>query len=283
MRREKLLKTRKRDSHKGDYGHVLVLAGSRGMTGAATLCASAVLRSGAGLATLGIPESLSLMMGRKLTEVMTLALPQTRNATLSIKGKQKILKKASASDVVIIGPGLSRNKDTVRLIRHLVADIKKPMVIDADGLNAIAGQVSILKKVTCDCILTPHPGEMAKLVKKTTNYVKNNRLTVAKKFANYYNAVVALKGHGTIVADKRRLYVNKTGNPGMATAGSGDVLAGIIGGFLAQGLKAFEAARLGVYVHGLAGDLAAKEKGEISLIAGDILEKIPRAIKRIAR
>lgn len=275
-----ILKKRMKDSHKGEYGHVFVLAGSRGMTGAAGLCANAVLRSGAGLATLGVPESLSLMMGRKLTEVMTLALPETRDATLSIKGKQKILEKANASDVVIIGPGLSRNKDTVKLIRQLIAGIKKPMVIDADGLNAIAGQVSILKKVKCDCILTPHPGEMTRLVKKTSNYVKNNRLIVAKKFANYYNAVVVLKGHGTIVADKRRSYVNKTGNPGMATAGSGDVLAGIIGGFLAQGLKAFEAARLGVYVHGMAGDLAAKEKGEISLIAGDILEKIPKAIKK---
>ncbi|MDP8230943.1 MAG: NAD(P)H-hydrate dehydratase [Candidatus Gorgyraea atricola] len=273
------MKKRKKDSHKGDYGHVFILAGSRGLTGAAALCANAVLRSGAGLATLGIPASLSLVMARKLTEVMTCALPETRYGTLSLKAKKEILHQANDADIVILGPGLSQNKDTQRLIREIVASIKKPLVLDADALNAICSDVSILKKIKKAYIVTPHPGEMSRLIGKSTRYIQKNRLTIAKKFSNQHNAVVVLKGSETIVAEKNKAYVNKTGNPGMATAGSGDVLTGVIGGFLAQGLEPFDAARLAVHVHGLAGDLAAKEKGEAGLIAGDILEKVPEAIE----
>jgi NAD(P)H-hydrate epimerase len=277
------LKKRERHSHKGDFGHVFILAGSRGLTGAAALCANACLRSGAGLATLGIPASLNIAMESKLTEVMTYPLAETRYGSLSLKSKKNILETANASDVVIMGPGISRNKETQRLIKELISGIGKNMVLDADALNAIAGDVSILKKARHGCIVTPHPGEMGQLIDKGVGYVQKNRLGVVKKFANQYNAVVVLKGSGTVVAEKNRYYINKTGNPGMATAGSGDVLTGVIAGFLAQGLGLFEAAKLAVYVHGVAGDLAAKEKGEVSLIASDILERIPEAIKLAQR
>lgn len=279
---EGLFKKRKRDSHKGDYGRIFILAGSAGLTGAAALCANACMRSGAGLATLGIPASLNLAMEAKLTEVMTLPLPETKDATVSIEAKKEILEKANCADAVILGPGLSQNPETKKLIRELIADITRPMVLDADALNAIADAVSVLKKIKQKYIVTPHPGEMSRLVNKGMDYIKKNRLNVAKNFSNQYNAVVVLKGAGTVVADKNRTYVNKTGNPGMATAGSGDVLTGVVGGFLAQGLEPFDAARLAVYVHGLAGDLAAKDKGEIGLIASDILENVPYAVKSLA-
>lgn len=277
-----LLGKRKKDSHKGDYGHVFILAGSRGLTGAAALCANASLRSGAGLATLGIPSSLNLAMETKLTEVMTCPLNETQEGTLSLRAKRKILDRVNEADIVVLGPGLSRNLETMRLIRGLITSIKKVMVLDADALNAVSNNVSILKRIRQKYIVTPHPGEMARLIKKDLRYTQRNRLAVAKNFSNYYNAVVVLKGSETVVTDQHSrtsFYINKSGNPGMATAGSGDVLTGIIGGFLSQGLKAFDAARLAVCIHGLAGDLAKEAKGEIGLIASDILENIPEAIK----
>lgn len=276
------LKKRPRDSHKGDFGSVFILAGSRGLTGAAALCSNAVLRSGAGLATLGIPVSLNPIMSRKLTEVMTLSLPETKAVSVSLKAEKAILKKINDSDIVALGPGLSRYPETQRLINRLVLKIDKPMVLDADALNAISGDMSILKKIKSKYIITPHQGEMSRLINKSAVYVKNHRLIVAKRFSHEYNAVVVLKGAGTVVTEPGgRYHINSTGNPGMATAGSGDVLTGVIAGFLSQGLDVFDASVLGVYVHGLAGDLAAKDKGEIGLIAGDILENIPYAIKLV--
>ncbi|MBU1911987.1 MAG: NAD(P)H-hydrate dehydratase [Candidatus Omnitrophica bacterium] len=281
---EGLLKKRPRNSHKGDFGHIFILAGSRGLTGAAALCSNAAMRSGAGLVTLGIPVSLNSIMSRKLTEVMTASLPETDKITLSLKAEKEILKKSKASNVVVLGPGLSQHPETQKLINKLIFKINKPMILDADALNAISKNPDALKKIKTEYVITPHRGEMARLISKSREYIKNNRLTVAKKFSRDYNAVVVLKGAGTIVAAPNRdYYINNTGNPGMATAGSGDVLAGIIAGFLGQGLKVFDASVLGVYVHGLAGDLAAKDKGEIGLISGDILENIPYAIKILTR
>ncbi len=277
-----LLKRRPRNSHKGDFGHIFILAGSGGLTGAAALCSNAALRSGAGLVTLGIPASLNSIMARKLTEVMTFSLAETEAQSLSLKAENRILKKIQASDIVVLGPGISQHPETQKLINRLVLKIDKTMVLDADALNAISGSTAVLKKVKADYVITPHHGEMARLIDRSAEYVKNNRLIVAKKFSHDYNAVVVLKGAGTVVTDPAgKCYINTTGNPGMATAGSGDVLTGIIAGFLAQGLKLFDAARLGVYIHGSAGDLTAKDKGEIGLIAGDILENIPYAIKKV--
>lgn len=275
-----MLKKRPRNSYKSNFGHVFILAGSRGLTGAAALCSNAVLRSGAGVVTLGIPVSLNSVMSKKLTEVMTFSLAETKEITLSLKAEKEILKKANASGVVVLGPGLSQHLETQKLINRLILKIDKPMVIDADALNAISKNVDILKKIKPKYVITPHPGEMSRLINKSAEHIKNNRFLVAKKFSHDYNAVVVLKGAGTIVAEPGgKSYINTTGNPGMATAGSGDVLTGIIAGFLSQGLKMFDASIVGVYVHGLAGDFAAKDKGEIGLIAGDILENIPYAIK----
>ncbi len=269
---------RRPDSHKGDYGHVFVLAGSAGLTGAAYLTAQAALLSGSGLVTLGIPKSLNPIMARKLTEVMTTPLQETKAQSLGLKAFPEIKIVSDKIDVIAIGPGLSQNKETQALIRKIISTIDKPMVIDADGLNALVGHLNILPTA----ILTPHPGEMARLIGKSVAYVQKNRKTVAKNFAKKYNVTLVLKGHRTIAVNPgNKIYVNKTGNPGMASGGVGDVLTGIIASFLGQGLSAFDAARLGVCVHGLAGDLAAKEKGQLSLTASALLNKLPEVLHKL--
>jgi NAD(P)H-hydrate epimerase len=280
----KIIPPRKPNSHKGDYGHVLILAGSVGLTGAATLCSQATLLSGSGLVTLGIPESLNPIMESKLTEVMTKPLVETSDLSLSLDAEEEILKFIQRVDAVAIGPGLSRNEETQVLVRRLVGLIDKSIVIDADGINALIGHLNKIKNQKSkikNLILTPHPGEMARLLRISIDEVQKRREEIAKKFAQDYKLTLVLKGHRTVVSDyKGNLYINKTGNPGMATAGSGDILTGMIASFLGQGIAPFDAARLAVYLHGLAGDLAAKEKGEISLIASDILDNLSKAIKK---
>jgi len=252
------------------------------------LAAEAAMRAGAGLVTLGIPEDLNYAVIKiKPKEVMTLPLPQTNDIGLGSAGLPKIKEFVKRIDVIAIGPGLGRNKSTQSLIRKLITGIHQPMVIDADGLGALVGYLKILLGGTrspghqVTRILTPHPGEMARLLGISVKAVQARRKEIARKFAKDYQVTLALKGHNTIVADAAgNLYINKTGNPGMATAGSGDVLTGIIAAFLGQGLDGFSAAKYGAYLHGLSGDLAAKEKTQISLIASDIIAKIPEAIKK---
>jgi NAD(P)H-hydrate epimerase len=279
MRLPTRLLRRKADSHKGDFGHIFILAGSAGFSGAAVLCAKAALRSGAGLVTLGIPASLNAPIIKiKPPEVMTLPLPETKEITLSPAAFRKIKEFSRKADIIAIGPGLSQNKATQALIRRVIAGIDKPMVVDADGLNALAKHHKILKE---NVILTPHPGEMSRLSGLTVAEIQKNRKKVAKEFANEYNVEIVLKGKNTVVADnKGNFYVNLTGNPGMAKAGSGDVLTGIIAAFLGQKLDLFQAAKYAVYLHGLAGDLAAKEKTQISMTASDIIDMLPAAIKK---
>lgn len=276
-----VLSQRKLNTNKSDYGHIFVLAGSRGLSGAGVLCASAAMRSGSGLVTLGIPESLYPVVAKRVfLEVMALPLPETREKTLNLSSYQKIFDFCQKANVLAIGPGLSRNPSTQRLIRKIISHINKPLVIDADGLNALVRHLDILPRAA---ILTPHPGEFSRLIGKPIEYIQKNREKLAKSFASYYNIVLVLKGHRTIVAARgKKIYVNSTGNPGMATAGSGDVLTGIIAALLGQGLSAFEAAKTGVYLHGLAGDLAAKEKTQAGMIASDIIDKIPEAIKNFS-
>ncbi|MFH0827352.1 MAG: NAD(P)H-hydrate dehydratase [Candidatus Omnitrophota bacterium] len=280
------LSRRNRNAHKGDFGHVFILAGSPRFSGAAFLCGLGALRSGAGLVTLGIPESLNdVFIKIKPREAMTLALPETKEKTLSLSGYKKIKVFAKTVDGLVLGPGLSRNKSTQSLARQVISEIAKPMVIDADGLNALVGYLRILRAThdtqRTPMILTPHPGEMARLLGIPIKKVQSQRTETARKFARDHKVTLVLKGHNSLVADDQgHFYINKTGNPGMATAGSGDVLAGMIGAFLGQGLRPFDAAKTAVYLHGLAGDLAAKEKTQISLIASDIIDKIPEAIKR---
>ena len=283
MRLPAPLLRRKRDVHKNDFGHVLILAGSRTMIGAAALSALAAMRSGAGLVTVGIPESLNSPLQKKIPPVvMTLALPQTRQQSLGLKAFSKIQK--FDFDVLALGPGLSRDHETQRLILKIIATCPKPLVIDADGLNALAGHLDCLHQKDTIKILTPHPGEMARLTNLSKDTIENKRLSVTKEFARRFQVILLLKGNRSVVASPEgKVYVNTTGNPGMATAGSGDVLTGMIAAFLAQGLEGFEAAKLGCYLHGKAGDLAAKQKTAVSMIATDMIENIPKAIRGMLR
>ena len=285
MRLPRQLLQRRNNAHKGDFGHIFILAGSLRFSGAGLLCAGSTMRAGAGLVTLGVPERLmKVVIKRKPKETMILPLPQTKEGTFSLSAYVKIVDFIKAVDILVIGPGLTQNKSTQGLVRKVIVKAHQSTVIDADGLNALAGHLDILP-AACDLrpatILTPHAGEMARLLGCTVKKIESNREFIAKKFAQDYNCTVILKGHRTVVADlNAKIYINKTGNPGMATAGSGDVLTGIIGAFLGQGLNAFDAAKFAVYLHGLAGDLAAEEKTEMGMIASDIIEKIPEAIKR---
>jgi len=276
---------RKLNAHKGDFGHVFVVAGSSRFSGAAVLCAESALRSGSGLVTLGIPKGINSAVTKiKPEEVMTLPLPETKEGNLSLAAYKKVIDSIEKVDILVVGPGLGLEASTKSLVQRLVTKINKPLVIDADGLNALVGNLGLLRDKSgqrSDIVLTPHAGEMARLLGIDAKEVQKNRKQIAQEFVKDFKAVLVLKGHETIVADyKGNFYINKTGNPGMATAGSGDVLTGIIAAFLAQGLRVFEAAKYAVYLHGLAGDLAAKEKTQISLIASDIIAKIPEAIKR---
>ena len=286
MRLPTQLLHRRLNAHKGNFGHIFVLAGSARFSGAAVLCSQAAMRSGAGMVTLGIPTSLNnAIIKIKPKEVMTLPLPETEQGSLSLTGYKKINDFIRQTDIFVIGPGLGQDKSTQGLVRKLIANINKSMVIDADGINALVGHLSILRdnEITRkrETILTPHPGEMARLLGVSIAKVQGKRKEIAQKFAKDYKVNMVLKGYNTVVADyKGSLYVNKTGNPGMATAGSGDVLTGMIAAFLGQGLNAFETAKYAVYLHGLAGDLAAKEKTQIGMIASDIIDKIPEAIKK---
>jgi NAD(P)H-hydrate epimerase len=275
-----LLAPRADDAHKGDAGRVFILAGSKGLSGAAALCARGALRVGAGLVTVGLPKSLHDPMVEKLTEAMMHPLPETAEGSLSTAAVPEAMSRIAKADAVAIGPGLSQHPQTQEFVRRLLPQVIKPLVVDADGLNALAEDLTVLKQRTRPCILTPHPGEMGRLARLSTEAVQRDRERLAQAFATGHRVVLVLKGHHTIVADvDGTLYVNETGNPGMATGGCGDVLTGMITGLLAQQLSLFDAARLGVYLHGLAGDVAAKERGEIGLIASDVADRIPLAIR----
>ncbi|RJQ41130.1 MAG: NAD(P)H-hydrate dehydratase [Nitrospiraceae bacterium] len=284
-----LIPERQRYSHKGDYGHVLIIAGSRGKTGAAFMAAKACLRSGAGLVTIGIPESLLDVFQSRVTEEMTLSLPDKGDGTLSSKALEKILEFLSEkADVLAIGPGISVTDNTRKLIKELLLNSTTSTVMDADAINSLEGNKNILKKTKAPVILTPHAGEMAKLLKmgsrvqglKGSREIEHDRINTAISFAKETGAYLVLKGAPTVIAEPEgRVFINPTGNSGMASAGTGDVLTGMLSGFLGQGLNPLDASILGVYMHGLAGDIAVKSKGEHSLIASDIIEALPEAFQ----
>jgi NAD(P)H-hydrate epimerase len=282
---QQLMPQRKKYSHKGTYGHVLLVAGSKGKTGAALMAARACLRSGAGLVTIGIPETLVNAFQPRVTEEMILPLPDKGNGTLSYKAHESILnfKKANA---LAIGPGLAVDKDITGLVSLLVTKSKIPMVIDADGLNAISEKTALLKRSRAPVILTPHPGEMARLLRRggepiyPLTEIEQDRIGTAMSFSKRTKTYLVLKGVPTITATPEgETFINSSGNPGMATAGTGDVLTGMIAAFLAQGANPGDASVLGVYLHGLTGDLIAEKKGERSLIASDLIRAIPRVLK----
>jgi len=295
-----LIPERQRYSHKGDYGHILVIAGSRGKTGAALMAAKACLRAGAGLVTIGVPESLMDIFQARVTEEMTLPLPDAGDGSLSSKALEKILEFLSErADVLAIGPGISVTDNTKKLVKEILMNSTTPAVIDADAINTLEGNKQILKKTKAPVILTPHAGEMARLLQtkvqssklkvknseklRTMSYelltrIEQDRINTAIEFAEETGTYLVLKGVPSVIAEPEgRAYINPTGNPGMASAGTGDVLIGMIAGFLGQGLNPMEASTLGVYMHGFAGDIAAQKLGEHSLIASDIIEAIPEA------
>jgi ADP-dependent NAD(P)H-hydrate dehydratase / NAD(P)H-hydrate epimerase len=276
-----LLHQRERDAHKGAFGHLLVVAGSPGKTGAAIMAARGALRAGAGLVSVATPHGLVPIVQSQIVESMCVPSAESIEGTLGIGSEEELLKGAGSMNACIIGPGLSTHYETVQVVRNLLQRLTIPMVVDADGVNALAGFLDILKKVKAPVVMTPHPGEMARLLGNSSGDVQRDRVGCATGFAVRYKVTLVLKGAGTVIATPDgRVFINSTGNPGMATGGTGDVLSGMIGSLLGQGYTASQAACLGVYLHGLAGDLAAGEKGEMGMIAGDLIEKIPAAIRK---
>lgn len=267
--------------HKYNFGHALIIAGSKRMLGAAALTALSALRSGAGLVTLGVPRSLNTAAHKKAAnEIITLPLPETPEETIALKALAEIKKHYSKFTVIGVGPGLTTAPATVKFVTRLIEQSPLPLVIDADAINILAYNPKVLLKTKTLKILTPHPGEMSRLTGTKIGPDQKERVEAAKHFAKKYKCILLLKGPRTVVAaPEGKTYINRTGNVGMATAGAGDVLTGMISAFLAQGLSGFEAAKFGAYLHGLAGDLAAEKKGKTGLIASDIIECIPRVFK----
>ncbi len=265
------------DAHKGSCGRILVIAGSRGMTGAAALAASAVLRSGAGVAVLALPESLQEMMAGKLTEVMTKPLPETDEGAIDIAALGEVLSLAEGFDAVLIGPGLGRAQETQKFVQDFCAAVKKPLILDADAIYAFCGKTDAFKGFAFVPILTPHLGEMAHLLELSVDELRASLLDMTREAAREYHAVFVVKSECTVIVyPDGQVFLTSKGNSGMATAGAGDVLAGAIAGLMKQ-TAAGLAPLAGVYIHGLAGDLSAKEKG-YGLIASDILENLPHAL-----
>ena len=272
-------------SHKGTYGRVCIVAGSTGMTGAAALASEAALRAGAGLVTLAVPKHLNPILESLLPEVMTLPMPETEAGSLAASGTSTILEFAERTkSVLAIGPGLSQNPETTTLVHQLVRENQEQglglrMVIDADGLNALAQTKELLSFLNGEAVLTPHPGEMARLTNTSIPTLEADRISTAQQFANKHSVTLVFKGAPTVTGTPNGdVWINSTGNPGMATGGMGDLLTGIIAGLMAQGISSEKAAALGVYLHGLAGDIAAEKLGMHGLIASDVLKAVPQAI-----
>ena len=279
--REKLPR-RRADDHKGNAGRVLVAAGSRGFTGAAVLSATAAARSGAGLVTAAVPRTLELLAAGKLTEVMTLGLPDQGDGLGLVEAAATLLlEKAEQSDVLALGPGLGREAGTQAVVRRVIEEALCPLVLDADALFALIDSPALLGKALAVPVITPHPGEMGRLLGLTAAEVNQKRLAIAQQAATEWGAIVVLKGAPTVLAyPDGAVFVNPTGGPVLATGGSGDVLTGVIAAFIAQGMSSHEAAVAGVYVHGMAGQLLARN-GEIGVLAGDVAAALPAAMAGI--
>jgi len=271
----KWLPVRVPTAHKGSFGHLLIVAGSIGKTGAALLCGSGGLRSGTGLITLCIPYELNNIIESGLWEAMTVPLQSAAQGILSIEDYTVIRQSLQGKQALVVGPGIGTAKETAELIEKLYCKIEAPLLVDADGLNILAAETTLLNNAPGQRILTPHPGEMARLTGLTTSTILKNRLAITKEFATKHNVHVVLKGADTLVCDpKGNMAINPTGNPGMAAGGMGDVLAGLIGGFLAQGLSPWKACCLGVYSHGMAGDRLAEQTSS-GYLASELADQIP--------
>jgi len=273
-----LLPAREAGAHKGDFGHALIVAGSPGKAGACILAARAAVRAGAGLVTAAVPEPILQTVDLGSIESMTLSLPAGVSGHLGERAADVVLEAAEGKAVLALGPGLGTEPFTVAAIRRIALECPLPLVLDADGINAFEGKAADLAARRAETILTPHPGELGRLLGISTAQIQEDRIAAARGAAEETGAIVVLKGHMTLIASGTAVFVNPTGNPGMATGGTGDVLTGLIAGFLAQGLDALDAAVLAVYLHGLAGDLAAARLGEIALAASDLIEILPAAL-----
>ncbi|MBE7011185.1 MAG: NAD(P)H-hydrate dehydratase [Ruminococcaceae bacterium] len=278
---KRLLPRRKSDAHKGECGRIFILGGSEGMTGAVCLAAMGAMRTGAGLVTVGTADCDRGIVATKLTEAMTIGFSSV-NGCIGYTDREKIKAIADKSGVLVLGPGIGRERETKELVLWLVKNTETKIVLDADGLNAVSSNIDILKGRKGEIILTPHEGEMSLLCGKTIEEIKENREKTAVDFAKKYGITLVLKGKNTVVTNGEEVFVNPSGNPGMATGGSGDVLAGVVGSLLGQGLTAYDGAVLGAYIHGRAGDLAKADKGEMGLIASDIVDNLPYAIKELS-
>jgi len=271
------------EGYKYSFGHALVVAGSAGMTGAAYLASKAVLRSGAGMVTTCLPSSLRDTFDLAFPEGLTVGMAETEQKSLAVDAWSQLAEQLVRKDAIVFGPGLGRGAEIPCLLAELLSNCSSPVVIDADGLYALAQEPDIIKEAAAPVILTPHAGEMARLLGTTTEAVLADRVGSVRAAAAQYGAMVVLKGAATITADPEGdLYINSTGNPALATAGTGDVLAGCIGGLLAQGMNPLAATVLGVYLHGLAGDLLAREKGQRGILAGEVADYLPLARKMLA-
>ncbi|MCP3901444.1 MAG: NAD(P)H-hydrate dehydratase, partial [Desulfobacteraceae bacterium] len=277
-----LFTPRDSESHKGNFGHVLILAGSPGKTGAASLAANAAMRCGTGLVTLGVPQSLNPSIEPQVTEAMTYPLPDNGQGILIESAFEKIIEISKDKDAIAIGPGIGTDKSTKKLIEKLIKTIDIPMVMDADCLNLIAENPQVLQKAKSDIILTPHPGEMARLSDTTTDQIQENRLESARNFSNELGITLVLKGANTIVSlSDKKAYICPVGNPGMASGGMGDVLTGMIAGFKAQGFSSENASIAGTYIHGLCGDDLEESIGGFGFLASDMVIEIPRIIDKL--
>lgn len=261
-------------AHKGEFGKILLLCGSRGYTGAAALAAMGALRSGAGLVYLGVPQSIYEIEAGKLLEPIVFPLKDC-DGKLSEQALPQILELLSHMDAVLIGPGLGQSESVRQVVHAILREYSGPVVLDADGINVMAGHMDILRGRTSTTILTPHSGEFLRIGGDDGI----ERVTAAVSFANTFGVILLLKGHNTVITDGLTTYINETGNPGMAVGGSGDVLAGIITGFLGQKLDPIQAAACGAWVHGAAGDICAREIGQYGMLPSDMLNVLPRLLK----
>jgi len=264
------------DSHKGTFGTALIIGGCKGMSGAMVLCGTAALKSGAGLVQIGTPISVRSEIAIGNPCYTTIGLPEDDEGRFNHQAIQQISPFVGRASAVVLGPGAGPTKACKEMADHLIG-LEAPVLLDADALNSLASNGFPTGFKNKQVVITPHPGEFSRLTRLTAKEIQSDRKTLAMSFAQAHGIIVVLKGHGTVVSDGKSVYTNATGNPGMATGGSGDVLSGIIGALLGQGMQAFDAAKLGVYLHGLAGDCAKKQLGEHSLTALDILEHIPSA------
>jgi len=277
-----LMPYRPPDGNKGTFGHILTIAGARGFSGAAAMASIASLKTGAGFVRLAAPEGIIDSLESKLLEVVKIPLAQTEEVTISARSVDQTVQLLDRTDVVVIGPGITTHPETADFLFDFLPHVRVPLIIDADAINIIARNIKFFGSIRAPFILTPHPGELSRLIKLTPDEINRDRIDIAKKYAKEFGGVLVLKGAPTIIASPQgEIYLNPTGNSGLAKAGSGDVLVGMIAGFLAQKLSPINGSLVGVFLHGLCADLAADKNNEYSILAGDLIKYIPKSISHI--